>query len=244
MRKLLAVLVLLTFAACSGDPTGTGAEGEIVDLVLAADSITFVQTGVDLERSLYGITSEGDTVYNPDGVTFDLPEGFTRDGDVLRATREASGMVVASLNPSDSVLMRSAHHLDSLAPWGYAQSCFYDNGASQRPNDGTDSLYSVDSVFFSGTADSVSYVNEPHRLPIEGYGTAQAIYHWEDGQVDTVVYDGPRTVVFTASQSGVDTITASRTPIPAVQNSPRRYMRPDSVCGGYDSTGVYLVEQL
>ena len=79
MRRLMAAVLTSSLAmlwACGGSPTGTEASGEIVDLVLDADSITFVQTGVDLTESLYGITSEGDTVYNPSGSSKVTPSGF------------------------------------------------------------------------------------------------------------------------------------------------------------------------
>lgn len=242
MRRLLTALTVLLFAACGGDsPTGMEPGGEIVDLVLDADSITFVQGGVDLTESLYGVTSEGDTVYNPDGVTFDLPAGFTRDGDVLRATREASGTVVAELNPADSVQMRAVQHLDSLAPWSFGLRCYYDTGESRRPSDGE--WHRVDSLIYTASIDSVGYVDKPHHVPIRGYGSGTAYYYWDDGVVDTARYDGS---VYSVEQSAVDTITDSAIPIPATRSTPRRYARPDSACAGYgyDSTGVYRFEEI
>lgn len=245
MKRLLAILAVLIVAACESPPTSTEPVRQLADLVLDTDSIVFVQSGVHLDSSLFVVTPQGDTTYNPDGVTFDLPAGFTRDGDRIRAAREAAGLLVARLNPSDSAHVRAVHHLDSLAPWHIRQSCFHSGFGQDRPGDGTDSLFRIDSVFTSATADSVRYVDVPPLLVAVGFGSLRNVVHWEDGVVDTVRSGSARGAnTLTATQSGIDTITLSNSVVvPAVGESPRRYSRADSVCSGYDSTGVYVLEQ-
>lgn len=231
MRQLLTAVIVLVFLACSGE-TPTLPSDRIIDLVLDTGSIIFVQGGVDLTESLYAVTAAGDTTYNPDGVALTLPDGFTRDDSTLRATREAAGIVVARLNPSNSAFIRAVHHLDSLAPWRNTASCYDMIGEQRRPSDGE--MHSIDSIFSRSTVDSVLYLERDGRLSLAGFGGLRNIVHWDDGQVDTTSRDSP-IAVLAATHSGVDTITLAigdGVPVSAVVDSPRRYRHPATDSGG------------
>lgn len=98
MRRLLAVVAALIAVACKLPTTTTAPELQPGALVLDTDSIVFVEGGVQLDSSLFSVIPQGDTTYNPDGVTVDLPAGFTRDGDRIRVTREAAGLMATLAN--------------------------------------------------------------------------------------------------------------------------------------------------
>lgn len=240
--------LVLALSGCGGNPTGPPDEREWVDLVLEADSTAFVQTGVDLNQALYGVTAAGDTVYNPSGVSFDLPDGFYREGDRILAQREAVGAVVAHLNPSDSTLIRVAHHLDSLAPWRKSMSCYNLDGKWKRTSD--DTMLSLDSMKTTATIDSVEYVSGA-TFTLQGHGFGQSVFFWEDGQVDTT--SGEDYATLAATQSKVDTLALDAgLDVPAVANAPRRYRKPpvtpgdtaSSVCGSsWERSGEWILEE-
>lgn len=231
MRRLLTAVTVLFLAACSGDAP-TIPSDHVVDLVLDTDSIIFVQGGVDLTESLYAVTVSGDTIYNPDGVSLTLPDGFTRDETTLGATREAAGTVVARLNPSNSTYIRAVQHFDSLAPWRNTASCYDLDGQRRRSSDGE--MHSIDSIFSRATVDSVLYLELDRRPSLAGFGALRNVVHWDDGQVDTTTHDSPIGVL-AATHTGIDTITLAigdGVPVSVVADSPRRYHHPPTDSGG------------
>lgn len=189
------------FIAC-GEPTTPvppPAGSAIVKLLVADPDTGFWLGGsISLSSLVTGaVTEDGDTIPAPP-VTWSIPAGFVRTGDLLTATREARGALVPSISAPASVSKTAAgtshagavsasiqiSSLDNLATrrWGYEYRCY--SGKDAQGNLVTDSTWVT---MYGG---EISYDVTPWPGVFYAFvrpDSQRVIHAWAGGAVDTLI---------------------------------------------------------
>lgn len=174
-RIILLALVLIACSDSAGPPPLPPPPPAIVKLIVTdsqpgfwrGDSLSLAQL---VTRA---IDAEGDTVAAP-AVTWTVPDGFARAGNMVRATREARGPLVVSATgiPSISLTVASMDNLAERAGWSGGYTCY----------GGTwDATRTTDTVVYQFHEGSVHYSDAPWAP-----GTFQAEFRFDS--VTTIAY--------------------------------------------------------
>jgi hypothetical protein len=156
----------------------------IVKLIMAPDTGFWRGHALRLSGLVRGaVTSNGDTVAAPT-VTWSLPSGFVRQGDSVRATKEARGALRASFaSATDSTPAIAVTDLSARA-WAIETRC-YNNPNSMRGVE--DPPTGQDSVIRFSTSGTVAYQpGDWKELRATLTVASRAFVFWKDGVVDTV----------------------------------------------------------
>jgi hypothetical protein len=193
-------MLLLIVMACKdpGAPPPPPPPAIVKLLVADPDTGFWLGTAISLSGLVTGaVTEDGDTVAAP-AVAWTIPAGFVRNGDLLTASREGRGALIASLaqpQPTAGVLGSAANPITTIATaamfdlrvygWTVEWRC-YDSPLSMR---GVESPpIGVDSAIISATGDSLSYATtdwaDVHLLTL--WDQELVIRFWKDGVVDTL----------------------------------------------------------
>jgi hypothetical protein len=195
MRYLVAVLALV-IAGCGKDaasppppppasPPPPPPAPVIVKLVMASDTGFWRDEKISLSHLVRGaITDKGDTVAAPT-VTWAIPAGFVRQGDSLRATKEARGELRAMLGSvTDSTTTTVMEDLSAGGKvWQGTYRCY---GGAWDATRGTDTViyhFQNGEVYYSVAPWKAGTFQAQFR-----FDSVTAIAYLSDATVDTIVY--------------------------------------------------------
>lgn len=258
--KRLALLLPLLVLACGDSPAELEPEPEpdpdpvIVELLVAEPDTGFwLGEGLDLSTLVTGaVTEDGDTIPPPE-LTWTASAGFELGDDSVRASREARGILAASVpDPATSIAadlatakttsaeiqMATVTDLSLEGPWSSRQVC-YDSPVAMR--DAEDPPIGLDSVRVIRSGGVAEYSEtdwaDVHRITVSSMNE-EIVRWWKDGVADTVsgitgevVLQDTLAVAFGTSIGADDWMTQ-------ISDDPVVYrLAPPGTCNGSDFQG-------